>query len=382
MNEVPAGSEASAAFAPLSDWDEYPIHQTIAPIRFVQTTDPRAFERYWFTTQPKDGRFFFVMGVGFYPNLGINDGYALLNHKGRQVTVRAQAGMPSNRGALQVGPVSAEPTGTFGEWKLSVSDNEQGLRAELRWHDTKRANFRNFDMSRIPGMPPGIHLIHNWGGYETFGAIEGWIEFDGERLELAPGDCVGSRDHHWGTRDGVGALTIGRKRSDSSHVGQFVEFSDWALWADQVLYNVGAEQRYPAYSEATDHKLAFDPVTKHFREGLITNRLSNGETRVLHFRHIPGATAYLRCAGYSGGDGIGTPDGNHHHGQDLGGAASGVVYDVSDPEVRMEIAGFEDQVCTVEYNGETATGILECCNPALYNMCKAGVPGFSFLEHE
>lgn len=373
--------KAPENLAPLSGWDEYPIHQTLAPVRFVDTTDPRAFERYWFTAQARDGRFFAVIGMGFYPNLRVADAYALIVHKNRQVTVRAQRRLTVDRAEMHVGPIAASPVSPFAHWHLTLGENEQDFRFDLNWRDTKRASFRKMDFSKFPGIPDDMHLQHNWGGYETFGTIDGWIEIDGERIELAPGEAIGSRDHHWGIREGVGG-SFGHKNGNFSHVGQWVEFADWAIWGDQVLYDVAAPRKFPAYSEDIDHKVAFDPVTHQFVEAIITNRLANGETRVLHFRQIPNATAYLRCAGYAGPDGRGTPDGNHHHGQDLGGAISSDVRDLSDASVRQEILGFEDHLCVVECNGETTTGIFECCNPALYKMCLAGIPGFSFLEQK
>ena len=370
---------APEGFGPLSGWDEFPIHQSVAPIRFVDTTDPRSFERYWFTAQAKDAAFFLVLGMGFYPNLGIADAYALLVRRDRQVTIRAQRRLGEDRANMTVGPISIYPSRPFAEWTLALGANEQDFRCDLKWMDTKRASFRKMDLSRLPGVPKDIHLQHSWGGYETFGKVEGWIECAGERLEFSAENVVGSRDHHWGIREGVGGLALARKTGNFSHCGQWVEFKDWSLWGDQVLYNIGSEAKGPAFSEDIDHKIAFDPVTRHFKSACVTNRLSNGEIKTLHYTHT-GVTAFLRCAGYSGPDGNGTPQGNHHHGQDVGGTVTSDVQDLSDAQTRMAIAGFEDQLCFVECDGETTVGIFECCNPAMYNMCAAGFPGFSFLE--
>jgi hypothetical protein len=372
--------QISDAYAPLSAWDELPIHQTVAPIRYVDTADPRAFERYWFTAQPRDASFIFVLGIGIYPNIGVADAYALLTRDGQQVTLRAQRTLSADRSALCVGPISADPVAAFAEWHLVVGDNEQSLSCDLRWRDTKRASFRKMDFTRIPGMPYEMMLEHNWGGYETFGTIEGWIEHRGKRMELTPDQTIGSRDHHWGIRDRVGGFELVRNKKRRSHCGQWVEFASWALWGDRVLYNIGADGRGPAFAEPLEHRISFDPVTRHFREAIISNRLANGQVRTLHYRRAGDITAYMRCAGYSGPDGRGTPSGNHHHGENLGSAITGEIFNISEPAVQMEIAGFEDHLCFVECDGEQTVGILECCNPALYDMCTEKLPGFSFLE--
>lgn len=372
--------ELPEEFAPLSGWDEYPIHQAVTPIRYMHTIDPRAFERYWFTAEARDGALMLVTGMGFYPNLGIADGYALLVIGDRQITVRAQRALSGDRGQLTVGPVRADPVRPFAEWRLELGDNEHGLRYDLRWRDTKRASFRKMDMTRRLGAPADIHLQHDWGGYETFGTVEGWIEWEGRRIELSPDQFVGTRDHHWGARDGVGGFSINRQGRRHSHLGQWVEFKDWGLWGDRILYNIGDTSSGPQYCERVDNQIDFDPETRHFRGAVITSLLNNGETRKVRFRVAGNTTAYLRCVGYSSPDGKGTPHGNHHHGYDLGGATFCESYDLADPAVRQEIAGFEDHLCFVECEGETTVGIFECCNPMLYEMCAAGIPSYRFLE--
>jgi hypothetical protein len=372
--------DLSHDYSPMSAWDEYPIHQSVAPIRYVASTDPRAFERYWFTAEARDGSLLLITGMGFYPNLGIVDGYALLVCGGRQVTVRAHRRLSANRADLQVGPIRFEPAQPFVQWDLSLGDNDQGFSFDLKFFDTKRPRFGRMDLSKLPGAPENIHLLHDWGGYETFGAIEGEIRIGDTTLKLTRDRFIGSRDHHWGVRDGVGGLRLSPPKGAFSHCAQFVEFKDWGIWAGQVLHDIDSTVRSPIHTNALDFKFGFDPATKHFREAVVTNRLSNGELRKLHFKAIENMTAYLRCGGYAGPDGRGTPDGNYLHGMGTGDAVTGHVYDVTDRATRLKLAGFEDHLCTVTCDGETTVGIFECMNPAVYQMCEAGVPRYSFLD--
>lgn len=364
----------------LSGVDEYPIHQVVQTLRYVETSDPRAFERYWFTAGARDGSLFLIAGIGIYPNLGVVDAYGLVVHDGRQITVRGHRPLTSNRADLRVGPIRFEVKRPFEEWRLSLADNDQDFTFDIGWFDTKVPKFWKFDSRVIPNAPPNMHLLHDWGGYESFGEIEGQVRIGGKSFALTRAEFIGSRDHHWGIRDGVGGIVLNPPKGGFTHCAQFVEFKNWSIWGEQILYNVDDASPGPWHIAPVDQKFAFDPVTKHFKEAVITNRMDNGETRTLHFRAIENMTAYLRCVGYAGPDGRGSPDGNYLHGVGTGPSLVGHVRDISDPAVRCDLAGFEDNLCIVTCGDETTIGIIECQNPALYEACEAGRPGFSFLQ--
>lgn len=371
--------ELDGTYSPLSGWDEYPIHQSVAPLRYVAWTDPRAFERYWFTAKSRDGSAFLITGLGVYPNLGVTDAYVLLMHRGRQISIRAHQPLSANRASLQVGPIRFAPARPFAEWHLSLEGgNEHGLSFDLKWFDTKRARFSKPPFSQLSNAPENMHLLHDWGGYESFGEVEGEIRIGDEMISLTRDRFVGSRDHHWGIRDGVGGLNLAAHKKGFTHCGQFVEFRDWAIWGAQILYPLASPKR-PILVDTLKSEFAFDSETRHFREGIVTNRQADGEIKTLHYKAIDQMTAYLRCAGYAGPDGRGSPTGNYLHGIGTGPSLVCDAHDLSDSRTRIDIAGFEDQLCLVTCDGEEAIGIFECQNPALYEMCKAGVPGFSFL---
>lgn len=371
--------ELAKNYSPLSGWDEFPIHQSVAPFRYVATTDLRAFERYWFTAKSRDGSVFLITGLGVYPNLGVTDAYALLIHNHRQISIRAHQPLSANRASLQVGPIHFAPVQPFVEWSLTLEGgNELGFSFALKWFDTKRAHFSKPPFSQLPGAPENMHLLHDWGGYEAFGEIEGEVRIGDNVITLTRDRFIGSRDHHWGVRDGVGGLYRAALKKGFTHCAQFVEFRDWSIWGAQLLHPIDSPKR-PVFVETIKSAFAFDPETRHFREGIITNRHANGEMKTLHYKAIDHMTAYLRCVGYTGPDGRGSPQGNYLHGIATGPSQVCEVHDLSDPQTRIDIAGFEDQLCIVTCDDEETIGLLECQNPALYEMCKAGVPGFSFL---
>lgn len=365
---------------PLCHLDELAIHQSNEPLRYVATTDPRAFERYWFTAQDDSGEIFIVAGIGLYPNLGTTDAYAMIVHDGKQTTVRAHRAIGQNRADLTIGPLAFQLIEPFREWRLTLGPNDQDFCFDLRWFDTKRAVFRRMDRTvNIPGGPD-FRLLHNWAGYETFGRIAGTVSHRGKTFSLERTRTRGSRDHHWGTRDHVAGIEITKIKPfthkgqslNFSHLGQWVEFKDWSIWGNQILFNLGDPQPGAMLIEQIEQKLRFDPETKHLVGACIVNRLPNGELREVVYEQIGRQCAYLRAGMYTGCNGMGTPDKNIFHGTDVGELVEGDTYDLTDPSVRMRIAGFEDHLMRATCNGETVVGILECQNPAIYAMASKG----------
>jgi len=366
--------------SPLSGFDEYPIHQNPEPLRIVSTSDPRAYERYWFTAADPAQDVLVVVGFGFYPNLGTADAFAILVHANSHTTVRAHRALGDDRSIIGTGPLRGEIIEPFREWRLTVGENAQDLTLDLRWHDTKRAIFH-----RMGGA--GMHTSHDGrpalptAGYEGFGRIEGEVTLRGKRISLSTESSRGSRDHHWGIRNGVGGPGHLQPQARGSHLGQWVEFSDWSIWGWRCLRNIG-DTEHPGAEMVTpiSNKMRFDPVTKHLIGGVIQNRFADGSMREITYEQIDNRVAYLRCGMYMGPDQNGTPEENWfqgtHEGEQM---VAGESYDLTDPALRQRIAGFDDHLVVATCEGEQTIGLLECSNPVLYEMCRDGAPGFAFL---
>jgi hypothetical protein len=368
--------------SPLTKLDEYPIHQFDEPLRVVQTTDARAFERYWFTAADPAGEFFLVTGFGIYPNLDTADAYAVFVHDGKQTTVRMHRLLGDDRADLRYGPLSAEVVEPFREWRLTLGETDQDFSFDLRWRDTKRAVFE-----RIMGGHRGTtrlgRLIAGRAGYESFGRIEGTVDYKGKRFTLDPAQVRGSRDHHWGLRNGVGGPGHMESMPRFSHCGQWVEFGDWSIWGSRCLYNIG-DDKHPGAMRVVkaSHRLRFDPATNHFIGGIITNTLENGEVKEIHYEQIGPQVAYLRTGGYGIVPDQGSPDDRVFHGMYVGDdVVVGRTDDITDPKVTMHLAGFDDHLCVARCGDEEVVGIIECMNPVLYEMCRDGVPGFALLDN-
>jgi hypothetical protein len=359
--------EVSREHAPMWALTELPVHEWSPQDMLVEaTSDPRAYERYWFTCQDRTGDLLVVNGFALYPNLGTVEAFAIVNLRGQHTTVRAHRRLTGNRFDMRVGPLNFELTEPFREWRLTLGANDQRIEYDIRWHDSKRA-------VRQPAF---------LGGYESFGWPEGTVIVRGERFELTRGAYNGSRDHHWGVRDGVGGRGHALRAASTSTAtaGQWVEFGDWSVWLHRVLYNLGDPRPGTGRIVHQDRRLRFDPDTHLFLGGVVRNTLEGGEVKELHYRRLGSQIAFLRCGMYGGREG-GTPEGDIWHGQYVGDdVVTGETFDVTQPDVQRRLAGGANHHCEVTCDGETTYGLFETHDPITYEMCRDGAPGFALLE--
>jgi hypothetical protein len=103
-----------------------------------------------------------------------------------------------------------------------------------------------------------------------------------QRHELARAHFNGTRDHHWGTRDGVG----GRARwSGWQHVysGAFVQYPDWCMWGEHVLRNLGDPKPGSETLRRRRHRLRFEPDTHLLLGGEVDVTFASGEEKMVTF---------------------------------------------------------------------------------------------------
>ncbi|MHB8669215.1 MAG: hypothetical protein ACYDAD_01440 [Acidimicrobiales bacterium] len=367
--------QVSPEHSPMSGLDEYLVHNHPNPLRVMWTSDDRAYERIWFSSHDDRGDLMAVCGLGFYPNLGTAEAYAIVNREGRHTTVRAHRLLGDNRMDMRIGPIGFEVVEPFREWRLTLDRNDFGISYDIRWMDTTRAIYRNLGAGSVVGGRPFAGVA----GYDGFGVQEGWMDIDGERIQLDPSRWSGSRDHHWGTRDGVG----GRSRwSGSQHAvsGAFVRFPDWSVWVDHLLRDLGDPKPGSSRVLRRTHRLRFEPVTRLVSGGEIDLELPRGPTRTVIFERLGHQIAFLRCGMYGGPNG-GTPDGDIWQGDYVGdGVVSGETYDVVDPAVRSRICGLDQHHARFECDGSIAYGIFEAYDTLCHEVAATGRLGLSVLS--
>ncbi len=367
--------DADVEHYPMSGLDELLIHNHPNPVRVMWTSDDRAYERMWFTCQDETGDLLVVAGMGVYPNLGTAEAYGIVVLRGRHSTVRAHRKLGLDRTDMTVGPLSFELVAPFREWRLRLADNEVGIAFDISWFDTKRPVYRNIG----GGMLAGTRPFGGVAGYDGFGRQSGWVLAGGERFELDAATHLGTRDHHWGTRDGVGGRTLWSGKQHP-YSGEWVEFAEYGIWGDHVLYNLGDPRRGSATLRECRRRLRFEPDTHLVSAGEVDYVFADGTERTASFERLGNQIAFLRCAMYGGPNG-GTPDRDLWQGMAVGdGVVSGETYDANDPEVRARICGLDQHHARFESEGEVTYGIVEPYDTLCYELASRGAGGFSLLE--
>jgi hypothetical protein len=366
--------DASQEHYPMSGLDEFLIHNHPHPVRVMWTSDMQAYERMWFTSEDTTGDLLVVAGMGIYPNLGTAEAFAIVNVRGHHTTVRAHRKLGLDRMDMSVGPLHFDVVEPFRQWNLRLDENEYGIAFDLSWFDTKRPVYRLIGAGLFLGTKPFAGVA----GYDGFGRQSGWVTAHGERFTLDRAVHRGTRDHHWGTRDGVGgpALWSGNQHP---HSGEWVEFDEFGVWGDHILYNLGDPRRGSDTLRGRRHRLRFEDDTHLLLAGEVDLVFSDGSEKTMTFERLGNQIAFLRCGMYGGPNG-GTPDGDIWHGMDVGdGVVSGETYDVNDPAVRSRICGLDQHHARFECEGEVTYGIIEPYDTLCYQMASSGLGGFSLL---
>ena len=92
----------------ISDFDDYPIHQTPEPVAQPGTTDFNFYDRYWFNGISEQDGLVFAMTLGLYPNRRVMDASFSVVIDGVQHSFHASRLAPLARNRTVVGPFSLE----------------------------------------------------------------------------------------------------------------------------------------------------------------------------------------------------------------------------------------------------------------------------------
>lgn len=203
----------------LHPFDDYPLHQTPEPFSHPGSDSPNVYDRFFFNGWSRDGEVFFAVAFGVYPNRRVMDGAFSVVHRGVQHNVRGSRTCPSDRTDTMAGPLRVQVVEPMAEHRI-VLDGRHGISADL----TMRAMAPVIEEPRFVHQVDG-RTVFDYTRLTQFGRWSGWIEIDGERIELADaGEVVGVRDRSWGIRP------VGEPITGPPSVPQFF----W-LWAPTVF---------------------------------------------------------------------------------------------------------------------------------------------------
>ncbi|HEY1738788.1 MAG TPA: hypothetical protein VGI86_08770 [Acidimicrobiia bacterium] len=185
----------------LSKFDDYPIHQTPAPIAHNVSGDRNAYDRYWFNgfyapEDGADGSFYFGIGAALYPNLGIFDCGLSIVRDGEQHAFHASRRASSEPADLRVGPFDIDVIEPMRRIRVSIDPNDTGIAADL----TFTARTACVEEGRQTTTGGGRRTVMDSTRFAQFGRWDGWIEYDGKRVDIDAAHVRGVKDRSWGVR--------------------------------------------------------------------------------------------------------------------------------------------------------------------------------------
>ena len=177
----------------ITSFDDYPIHQAIAPITVPSSTDRNFYDRYWFNGLDPVTGYIFEIGIGVYPNRHVIDAHFSISFEGKQYSYHASQRLNQNRLPIQVGPMCLTIDDPMKELTFSLKDPENKLNCNLKFV----ANSSPHHEPRST-MMEGTRTIMDTIRFTQLGKWTGEIETESRKIE--PKAIYGTRDRSWGVR--------------------------------------------------------------------------------------------------------------------------------------------------------------------------------------
>ncbi|HVM40490.1 MAG TPA: hypothetical protein VM618_06895 [Acidimicrobiia bacterium] len=179
----------------LSPADDYPIHQTAQPVRWVATSDRNFYDRYYFNCHPSSDELFLIAGMGQYPNLGVQDAFALVYHDGHHRVVRASRELGADRMDTSVGPFRVEVLEGLKRLRMVLEPNEWDVAFDLTWEGAVPAHLEPQHVVRRHER-----LVFDSARLSQTGSWSGTLVVAGNEFAVTPDRWWGARDRSWGVR--------------------------------------------------------------------------------------------------------------------------------------------------------------------------------------
>ncbi len=288
----------------LTQYDEYPVHQSPYPFSYIPESDYSWDEGYYFGAADPARGLFLITGLRVSPNSDVIGIHAGLNVRGVQRTLRLSREW-RKKVDTSAGPYRVEFTEPFKTIRLALEDNPSGLTFDLNW------------LGLGPAHLSGHHYATNRGRrvtdqtrYNQVGTAEGWVALDGERYEITPDAWIGVRDHSWGLYEGrppLGGHARWLPPPETQAVRRAIRFSHFFRaegFSGHFHFHEDEEGRQILMNDAfgipfegaidrswddrlqltgCTHKLVFTPGTRSVSSGVLTVADAEGGTWTFDF---------------------------------------------------------------------------------------------------
>lgn len=179
----------------LTSFDDYLVHQTPLPVAHPATSDPNAYDRYFFNGYAPDGELFFAAALGLYPNRQVMDASFSVVRNGKQVSVHSSRRAPLDRSESAVPPITVEVIEPLRQLRVRVDTDgaEEAIGADLTF-TARTAPIEEPRYTATTQHRTTMDLTR----LTQFGTWDGWVDVVGERGEVQ--GVLGTRDRSWGVR--------------------------------------------------------------------------------------------------------------------------------------------------------------------------------------
>ena len=343
----------------LSPLDDYPIHQAPEVMRHVTTSDRNFYDRYYFNVHACSDELMLIIGIGQYPNLGVQDAFAVVRRGPLHKVVRASRELGDDRMDTSVGPFHVEVIEGLRKLRVVLDETEHGLSFDLVWEGA------------IPATLEPPHYLR-WQERVVFdarriaqtGRWTGTITIDGETIEATPDHWWGSRDRSWGIRPvgepeppGIQAKNAGTfywlyapMQFEDHSILCIVQEDEKGRRVLEEATRVWPDDREPEYLGRPEYRPAYAEGTRDVVTA--TLRFAPPGGTPFEVRATPILPVHLMV-----GTGYGLEPGWKHgmyQGPDL--KVEGVTHDLREPDDAARMWGMVDAVGRYEYADGTAVG--------------------------
>jgi hypothetical protein len=246
--------------------DEFLNHQIVDTFSSTATSELSWTEKIWSAIVRKDGTMGIDFGLGRYHNRGVMDGWAAVSRGGTQWTVRANRELRDDPTITSVGPIKYEILEPLHKVRYSLAKNDvQPISYEVTFTSEMPPFFEDRHKQReSDGFRIGSDVIR----YHQIGVPSGWVEVEGERIEIRPEEWTEYRDHSWGTRLDVGAHNPDvRPTSDFGDV-KFGEGEFVLVWSPFMLVQPNGEQHaYHFYYMSKQGRIFYSSGYRNYPDG-------------------------------------------------------------------------------------------------------------------
>jgi hypothetical protein len=376
---------------PLLPADEALTHQIADTFAVVSQSDPSWTEKVCAMAARRDGSLQLGFGLGKYPNRNVMDGYAGASAGVQQWTVRASRALTPDPLPTAVGPVHYEVVEPLQRVRFRLDANDV-VPLSFDWTFTARLA-PQLEERTHRRSPTGYRVDAELVRYHQIGEASGWVELDGERIDIDPEEWVSTRDHSWGVRYDVGVPPTDRDPTDPLEGLSFLMF-----WCPSLLHTADGnsyglffhliEVAAPGFVhqqaiggfEYPDGRVepivgitpevAFDPDNRRLRGGQVHFTMSDGSSRTISIEAVSDTGFHLGAGLYFGFDG-------HHHGEWRGPlhVDGEHIANCADPDVTRRLHQIRDTVVRVTDPTGGGEGIGNCQPIAVGDFPDLGLAG-------